>query len=72
MAYFITKPEDITNPRARAIFMAFTNAFHNGDVQAAIAEHNQNALYLEEIEKSQDIERQSAKDYEINLRFTKG
>lgn len=52
--------------------MAFTNAFHNGDVQAAIAEHNQNALYLEEIEKSQDIERQSAKDYEINLRFTKG
>jgi len=68
MAELITKLEDITDKRARALFMAFTKAFHGGDVQAAIAEHNQNALELEEIEKRQGIEQPPAKDFEINPR----
>lgn len=69
MAFFITKPEDITDLRARAIFMAFARAFHGGDIQAAMTEHNKNMLELEKIEKRQDIENQRAEDFENNLRF---
>lgn len=50
--------------------MTFANAFHGGDVQAAIAEHNQNMIELEKNEKLQSFGQQPTAN-EINLRFAK-
>lgn len=71
MGKLITGPDDFTNPKARAMFMAFVNAFHGGDIQAAVAEHNKNVEMLDKIEARSKANRQPSNGSEVNLRFLK-
>jgi len=67
----ITGPDDFTDPRARAMFMAFVIAFHGGDIQAAVIEHNNNVEMLDKIEARSRIKHQTPNVSEVNLRFSK-
>ncbi len=53
------------------MFMAFVIAFHGGDIQAAVIEHNNNVEMLDKIEALSRIKHQTPNVSEVNLRFSK-
>ena len=55
MAKKATKLSDIGDERDQKVFLAVTQVFHNGDLQAALDHYNKSQEELDELEKQPGV-----------------